>query len=93
MSFAKPEKQEADTGGSLMCSARNCPNRWSVKTESPLCSYHAWEPPARWPSITESLRRSGLWALRHDGESPAVRDMKTRVRKGHQFTTLLEKAA
>jgi hypothetical protein len=88
MSYKARAKSEgvADEGGSLMCSAHNCPNRWSVKIESPMCRYHAWEKPEDWPSITESLRRNGPWLLRNDKESPGVSEMKARMRKGGKLT-------
>ena len=85
MSFAKPEKKDANSGPSLMCSAHGCPLRWSVKIESPLCSYHAWEDPVKWPYITDELRRIGIWKLETGKESPTVRDMKTRLRTGFKF--------
>lgn len=93
MSFAKPAKQEADAGHSLMCSAHGCPMKWSVQVESPLCSFHAWDDPRLWHSITDALRQTGPWKLPTLGDSPTVRDMKTRMRVGHRFTSLEKKAA
>ena len=70
--------QDVD-GPALGCSAHGCPLKWSVKIESPLCSYHAWEDPVKWRGITESLRRDGAWR-RPLAESREVREMKTRLR-------------
>ena len=45
------EDSEADQA--LKCSARGCPNRWSVDgPNGRCCSAHAWEPSSRWPAIT-----------------------------------------
>ena len=93
MSFAKPNKQDANDGPSLRCSAHGCPMKWAVKIESPLCSYHAWEDPVQWHSITESLRRNGAWQRPAFPESHTVADMKTRVRSGHRFTSAAERIA
>ena len=86
MSFAKPAKQEAESSHSLMCTSHGCPLRWTVSVGN-LCSYHAWEEPKHWPSITERLRMSGPWERPHGPESHTVRDMKTRLRNGHRFNT------
>lgn len=88
MSYKARAKSEgvSDGGGSLMCHAHDCPMKWSVNAGTPLCSYHAWADEKQWPSITESLRRSGPWLLRDTAETDTVRDMKTRMRKGFKFT-------
>lgn len=75
----------ANENRALMCSAHGCPMRWSVKIESPLCSYHALEPAHKWPQVSDELCRSGPWLLRKDGDSPTVKDMKTRLRNGGKF--------
>jgi hypothetical protein len=64
---------------SLRCSAHGCPLKWSVKIESGLCSYHAWEDPVKWHAITDELRRTGTWH-RASAESREVQEMKTRLR-------------
>lgn len=93
MSFVKSEKKEHGDGPSLMCSAHGCPLRWSVKIESPLCTFHAWEDEKQWHWITESLRLKGFWIRPIGPESHTVRDMKTRMRSGFRFTSLDEKRA
>ena len=93
MSFAKPEKKESDSGPSLMCSARGCPLKWSVKTDGTLCSYHAWDDPIQWPSITDRLLQFGPWKRPKGPESVTVREMKAQMRSGFRFTTLTEKIA
>ena len=35
----------------LMCSVPGCPNRWSVKIDAPMCSFHQWGP--RTPSAKQ----------------------------------------
>ena len=54
-SFRNNEKiyDEHETEKALMCQARECPNRWSVDKGDKLCTAHAWEPPTRWPYITD----------------------------------------
>jgi hypothetical protein len=51
---------EAVSGGSLMCCAHGCPNRWTVDSGDRgihrLCSAHAWSDRDRWPSITNQQR-------------------------------------
>jgi hypothetical protein len=50
MSFAKPTpKQESgfDEYQRLMCSVSGCPNRWSVKIDKPMCSFHQWGTTAK----------------------------------------------
>ena len=93
MSFAKPDQKLAEQGHSLMCSAHNCPLRWSVQIEGALCSYHAWSDPVKWHGITDELRRIGAWRLPKLPQSPGVKDMKTRVRSGFRFSSLTEKVA
>ncbi len=93
MSFAKPAKQETETGHSLMCSAHGCPLKWSVKIDSPLCRYHAFEEEKKWPAITESIRRYGPPALPTFTGSRTVQEMKSRMRPGHRFTSLEERKA
>ena len=54
-------RQEAknDDGGnqSLMCSARNCPNLWSIESSNHarLCRWHADVRPHRWPEVTRDM--------------------------------------
>jgi hypothetical protein len=50
----------------LMCTARGCPNRWSVDTPDrhKLCQHHAWAPEHDWPSVTDSQ-----WAFKAAEES------------------------
>jgi hypothetical protein len=88
MSFVKSNADALDKGPSLMCSAHGCPLRWAVRVESPLCSYHAWEEPIKWPAITDELCRIGPWLRAKSPESPTVADMKTRVRSGFRFSSL-----
>lgn len=54
-SFRNNEKiyDEHETEKGLMCQARECPNRWSVDKGDRLCTAHAWEPPTRWPIVTD----------------------------------------
>jgi hypothetical protein len=42
-----------DDGHNLMCTAHECPNRWSVSSKM-LCGAHAWAEPKDWPSITNA---------------------------------------
>jgi hypothetical protein len=43
----------ANDDRALMCSAHQCPNRWSVDNGSGrLCSAHAWSDRLEWPAIT-----------------------------------------
>ena len=80
------ESESSGPDASLMCRAHGCPMRWSVMFgDVKACSYHAWTEPREWPAITESLLRSGAWAVPVGTESPTVRDMKSRVRPGHKF--------
>ena len=46
MSFIKAEKKNdgIDTMRELMCSVPGCQNRWSVKIDRPMCSFHQWGP-------------------------------------------------
>lgn len=46
MSFAKPTQKsdEFDEMQRLMCSVPGCPNRWTVKIDKPMCSFHQWGP-------------------------------------------------
>lgn len=60
--FAKQNNEEKTDNG-LMCTAHGCPMKWSVQVESRLCSYHAWESPYNWPSITSRLINDGAWKL------------------------------
>lgn len=76
-----------DTAPELFCRAHGCPMRWSVSVNM-ACSYHAWEDVSEWPRITEDLRRVGPWKLiTSNGDSPTVRDMKTRF-KGRLAATI-----
>lgn len=75
MSFTKPSMALENKAPTLNCGARGCINRWSVKIEGPLCSYHAWANPKEWPAITEALQRDGPWRL-STGETVGVREMK-----------------
>jgi hypothetical protein len=79
MSFVKREKQDSESGHSLMCTAHGCPQRWSVSIGN-LCSYHAWEEPKFWHGITQRLQQFGPWTLPRGGETETARDMKTRMR-------------
>lgn len=60
--LAKQNNEEIKDN-SLMCRANGCPMKWSVQIESRLCSYHAWEEPNKWPSITDRLHNFGPWKL------------------------------
>ena len=44
MSFIKPDKKTdtVDPMRELMCSVGGCQNRWSVKLDRPMCSFHQW---------------------------------------------------
>jgi hypothetical protein len=44
MTFAKANRTETFDDGvqQLMCSVSGCNNRWSVKTDRPMCSFHQW---------------------------------------------------
>jgi hypothetical protein len=44
MTFAKANKTESFDDGiqHLMCSVPGCQNRWSVKIDRPMCSFHQW---------------------------------------------------
>ena len=67
MTYKKPEVEQTESK-SLMCSAHGCPMKWSVYLDGKpgqLCSYHAFEKPDSWPSITETLLRDGPWELTH----------------------------
>lgn len=37
----------------LMCTAQECPNRWSVSSQM-LCGAHAWAEPKNWAMITNA---------------------------------------
>ena len=75
---AKSDGVEVE-GGSLQCTAHGCPLHWTVSIGN-LCSYHAWEDPKHWPSITERLRMGGPWERLRGAETHTVADMKTRLR-------------
>lgn len=64
--------QDAMAGRDLMCSAQNCPHKWSVDAGSGrLCSFHAWSEPHLWPRITqERLDAMADRALRAQSEEP-----------------------
>ena len=38
------EPQKDDEMQRLMCSVPGCPNRWTVKIDKPMCSFHQWGP-------------------------------------------------
>ena len=40
--FKNDEKNDDDEYKALMCSVHGCPNRWSVKIDAPMCSFHQW---------------------------------------------------
>lgn len=59
MNFQKPriEKQD-DSDKHLMCSAHECPNRWSNNFDRPLCAAHDRADYHDWPAVTDQqLRR------------------------------------
>jgi hypothetical protein len=65
---SKPEEDRA-----LMCSAHNCPNRWSVQREGErgLCSAHAWVKDKRaWPRITDELLTAQTERARYAEPAP-----------------------
>ena len=74
MSLSAIRKKTSEASGQeernhLRCTAYGCPLSWSVESgDGRLCSYHAWEPSTRWPSITESLKRDGAWDLQRKRE-------------------------
>lgn len=83
MRTEEPEREDK----SLMCRAHGCPMRWSVSLNM-ACSYHAWVDAKEWPRITDELNRVGPWKLvRTVGDTPTVRDMKTRL-KGRLTPTM-----
>lgn len=38
------EPQKDDEMQRLMCSVSGCQNRWTVKIDKPMCSFHQWGP-------------------------------------------------
>lgn len=63
MSFAKPYKpmadrinEDAEQDRKTMCTAHECPNKWSVAPQY-LCGAHAWSDPRDWPRITDEQYR------------------------------------
>jgi hypothetical protein len=43
MTFAKPTKYETiDDRNPSLCTVPGCTNLWSVKIDSPKCSFHQW---------------------------------------------------
>ena len=44
MTFAKANKTEKfdDEFARLLCSVPGCGQRWSVKIDKPMCSFHQW---------------------------------------------------
>ncbi len=59
MNFQKPRiENQDDSDKHLMCSAHECPNRWSVNFDRPLCSAHFKADFADWSYVTDQeLRR------------------------------------
>jgi hypothetical protein len=39
---APSQPSDADEYQRLMCSTPGCQNRWSVKIDRPMCSFHQW---------------------------------------------------
>lgn len=61
MSFTKPTpKQENsfDEMQRLMCSVPSCQNRWSVKIDKPMCSFHQWGTTAKPKSDIHSVLKT-----------------------------------
>ena len=49
MTFAKANKTEQfdDEYARLLCSVAGCGQRWSVKIDKPMCSFHQWGTTAK----------------------------------------------
>ena len=55
MTFAKANKTEKfdDEYARLLCSVPGCGQRWSVKFDKPMCSFHQWGSKKDQPKKTE----------------------------------------
>jgi hypothetical protein len=64
MSFNKPTKVEAnddDEYKKLMCSFPGCKNRWSVRIDAPMCSFHQWGSHPPRPKEIELKPKTPQW--------------------------------
>lgn len=57
MTFAKANKTEKfdDEYARLLCSVPGCGQRWSVKIDKPMCSFHQWGTTAKPKSDIHTL--------------------------------------
>lgn len=64
--FKNNAKQENDFDDTqrLMCTVVGCKNRWSVKIESPKCSFHQWG----------NVKNFGFEKKINNDEHPATKD-------------------
>ena len=60
---------EPDTSNELMCSAFECPNRWSVDTGRRLCSAHAGADSHDWGFVTREQHSARLTAIKPHQEA------------------------
>jgi len=61
MTFKPAQSNDYESGfDEIMCTARACPNVWTVHMGSKLCSVHAWSDPKDWPSLTDKLQMQKL---------------------------------
>jgi len=44
---APSQSSDADEYQRLICSVSGCQNRWSVKIDRPMCSFHQWGTSAK----------------------------------------------
>ena len=55
---------EPENNNDLLCSAFECPNRWSIDMGRKLCSAHAWSDPHDWARITQEQHSARLTAIK-----------------------------
>jgi hypothetical protein len=53
-----PQESGFDEMQRLMCSVPGCPNRWSVKIDRPMCSFHQWGTTAKPKSDIHSVLKT-----------------------------------
>lgn len=72
MNFNKPRiERQDDNDRTLMCTAHECPNRWSVNFDRPLCSAHARAEFADWSYVTNQELQK--FAANQQEKKPAFR--------------------
>lgn len=90
MNFNKPRIEKSDDNDrALMCSAHECPNRWSINFDRPLCSAHGRAEFADWSYVTDQELRK--FAAKQQEKKPIFRP--THNFSNHQKTKAIKELA